>query len=221
MQLNPDAFARHLDNFAEPFVYRKAYACPCQSPTSGSPDRNCQLCAGKGWLWAGTPVNTTAAVASSGVQMQWAKMGSYESGDLVLSIPYTSALYEIGQFDRVLALTSTDSRSIVLTRGGTREVVHGVAKQALRVFWADPQNANKIVDGSLPKIDATGVPSWPEGGAPPVGLQYSLTYDRYVEYYCFGPFSSDRNKHGGLPLPRKMVMRRFDLMGRSPTPGSA
>lgn len=215
MQLNPDAFAALLDNFAEPFVYRKAYACPCINPNSGSPAANCEHCAAKGWLWT-EPEPAEAAVCSSSVQLEWAKMGNWESGDMVVSIPYTSSLYRIAQFDRLTPLANTDQRSLALVRGAPKERLHGTVSGVLRVFWFD--DAGSVVEGLLPNVAPNGTLSWPDGGAPPVGKSYSITYGRYSDYYCFGPFSNDRHKHGGLLLPRKMVMRRFDLLGRTPSP---
>lgn len=217
MQLNPAAFDAHLGNFAEPFTFRKYYACPCVNQATGSADPKCGACFGKGMLWM-DPIDAHAAVASSSVQLAWSKMGNYEKGDLVLSIPESSELYRIAQFDRVTALTSTDQRSVVLKRGAPSERLHGTVTSVTRVFWLDANS--KPVDGSLPLVAEDNTLSWPNGGAPPSGKQYSINYVRCVDYYAFGEFSSDRNKHGGLRLPRRMVLRRFDLLGRTPT-GSA
>jgi hypothetical protein len=219
MQLNAEAFARHLDGFAEQFKYRKAYACPCLNPTSSAPQANCPACLGKGWLWS-LPIDADCAVASSKVQLEWSKMGNWESGDLVLSIPYTSVLYGIAQFDRVVQLTSTDERALVLVRGSERERLQGAVKQVLRTFWfAD--DGQTPVEGGIPTVGGDGRLAWPATGAPPAGKKYSITYCRYTEYYCFGEFSNDRKKHGGALLPRRVVLRRFDLLGRTPTPVNA
>lgn len=220
MRLDPNAFARHLDAFAEPFQLRSAFACPCLNPTTGSAKPNCPYCGAKGWLW-GVVKDVTAAVASSSVQQEWARLGQYESGDLVLSIPHTSGMYEMGQFDRVVHLTNTDSRSLSMIRGSGRDKLTGQAiKRVTRVFWFD--QAEALVEGSLPTVAADGSIVWPAAGAgvvvPATGQTFSITYERYAEYFCFGSFSNDRMKHGGAKLPRKMVLRRFDLFGRTPSP---
>lgn len=131
---------------------------------------------------------------------------------MVLSIPENSALYEIAQFDRITIETSTDAFSIALIRGAVNERVPGAIKSIDRVFWFN--QAGDIVEGSVPTVASNGVPSWPNGGAPPAGVSYSVSGWRYAEYYCFGPFSSDRMKHAGMRLPKRMVMRGFDLFGR-------
>lgn len=213
MQLNPAAFAAHLEGLAEPFLFRKSYACPCLNPASGSPKANCPRCFGKGLLWT-APKEVTAAVASSNVQLAWARMGNYQTGDLVVSIPNTSGLYYIAMNDRVTALTSTDQRSTVLVRGAPNERLVGAVKSVHRVFWLDANSLD--VEGGIPVVDAvTGRLAWPAGGEPPAGKPYSIDYVRYAEYFCLSSFSNDRAKHGGLPLPRKMVLRFFDLLGRS------
>lgn len=215
MQLNPDAFNALLEDFAEPMLWRRSNACPCLNPKSGAPDIHCPLCHGKGRIWA-APVDTSAAVASSSSQQQWAKMGLWAQGDLVLSIPESSALYDIAQYDRITQLTSTDDFSLPLVRGAPSERLHGRVKAVTRVFWLDGAT---VVDGGIPVVGDDGVPSWPGGGAPPAAKTYSVTGTRYNEYFCFGQFSNDRMKHGGLRLPRKMVLRKFDLFGRGPAQG--
>lgn len=211
MKFNAQAFNAHLDNLGEYFLWRKSSACPCINPSSGSPKAGCPHCSGKGRLWE-APVKTKAGVASQKTQQEWAKFGQWESGDLVLSIPENSGLYEIAQFDRLVATTSTDSFSIPLVRGAVNERIPGQIKEITRVYWFN--QAGEIVEGGTPAIGANGVVTWPNGGAPPAGATYSVSGVRYQEYYCFGPFSNDRMKHAGMRLPRRMVMRAFDLFGR-------
>lgn len=214
-RLDPNAFAAMLDNFAEPAMYRNSFACPCVNRATGSPRVNCPQCAGKGHLWAAPrPVNL--AVASGSVQQQWARMGLYESGDTVVSIPHTSIAYQIAPFDRVLFLANSDVKSEAHTRGAPNEKIFGAVRSVDRVFWFDDRGAT--VEGVRPTVNDDGSLSWPDLGAPPLGQQYSITYQRNLEYFAFTQFASDRNKHGGLPLPKRMVLRRFDLLGRTPSP---
>lgn len=213
MELNPSAFNDLLNGLGESFQWRRAYACPCLDPLSGSAKQSCPLCNGKGRVWEATHTDATAGVASSNSQMQWAKMGQAEAGDLVLSIPEDSPLYEVGPFDRVTAMTSTDKFSMSFVRGTPQERIFGPVKVFTRVFWLS--GGSTIVEGGLPVQSlADGTLSWPNGGEPPAGTAYSVSGDRFVEYFCFGSYSSDRMKHHGARLPRKMVMRFFDLYGR-------
>lgn len=214
-RLDPNAFAAMLDNFAEPARYRNAFACPCVNRATGSPRANCPQCGGVGWLWS-APRDFNVAVASGSVQQTWARMGRYESGDTVVSIPHTSIAYQIAPFDRVLFLANADVKSEALTRGAPNERITGAVRSVDRVFWFD---ANGVpVEGSRPTVNADGTLAWPALGAPPPGQQYSITYQRLLEYFAFTQFANDRNKHGGLPLPKRMVLRRFDLLGRTPSP---
>jgi hypothetical protein len=210
MQFNPGAFNELLGNLGEYFNWRRASACPCLNPASLSPKANCPKCFGKGYLW-GPGTRALAGVASSNVQQQWAKFGRWEQGDMVLSIPEDSPLYEIGMFDRVLCETSTDNFTLAMIRGAPSERMHGAVKEFTRVFWFD--NNENIVEGGLPTVDVNGRLTWADG-APPGGKAYTIEGVKYQEYYCFGPFSNDRNKHAGMRLPRRMVLRKFDLLGR-------
>jgi len=210
MRFNPSAFNSHLNNMGERFLWRKAAACPCINPNSGSPKPGCPNCGGGGRLWA-TAVAGLAGVASQKTQQEWAKFGQWESGDMVLSIPESSALYDIGQFDRVVHPTSSDPFSIPLIRNAPNERVPGVIEKITRVFWYNTSNV--LVEGGIPTVGANGTLTW-SSGAPPTGTTYSISGVRTKEYYCFGPFSNDRMKHQGMRLPRRMVLRLFDLFGR-------
>ena len=153
-----------------------------------------------------------AGVASQKTQQEWAKFGQWESGDLVLSIPEDSLLYNVAPFDRVLAETSSDDFSMALVRGAINERIPGSVQDIARVYWFN--QSNDIVEGEIPVVSDVGVPTWPDGGAPPAGVTYSISGHRYQEFYCFGPFPNNRMKHAGMRLPLRMVMRGFDLFGR-------
>lgn len=137
-------------------------------------------------------------------------MGLYVAGDAVLSVPENSPLYGIGQFDRVVMLNSTDPFSTIKVRGKDDQLTVTVETIA-RVFWLDQNSV--VVEGPLPAVSADGVLSWVING-PPAGTQYTVEGTAFSEYFCFGPFSSDRNEHHGARLPKKSVLRKFDLFGR-------
>jgi hypothetical protein len=157
-------------------------------------------------------VRVKAGVASQKTQQEWAKFGQWESGDLVLSIPDDSPLYDVAPFDRVLAETSSDSFSVPLVKGAVNERIQGTVESITRVYWFN--QAGAIVEGKIPVINDVGLPTWPDGGGPPAGTTYSVSGTRYQEFYCFGAFPNNRMKHAGMRLPLRMVMRCFDLFGR-------
>lgn len=212
MQLDPIAFNELLEDMGEWFQWRRSFACPCVNPNSGAPLSGCSHCNGKGQLWK-APTRAIAGVASSRTQQEWARMGLWQSGDMVLSIPESSPLYNISQFDRVTSETSIDDFSLPLVRGGVKERIHGPIQEVTRIFWFDADDNE--AEGGIPAIAADGTLTWPDGGEPPLGKTYSITGTRLAEYYCFGQFSTDRNKHAGARLPKRMVLRKFDLLGRN------
>lgn len=209
MRLQPAAFNRLLNGIGQSFVWRKGYACPCTNKNSGQPKANCAHCSGKGRTW-GEGLPGIAGVVSQTKLKHFATFGVFEKDDMLLSIPSDSPLYAIGQFDRVEAQNRTEPFSINLVRGLNDTVRHRVHSLE-RCFWLDTSDA--IREAPLPKISDSGAVSW-ASGAPPSGATFSLTGRRYPEYFCFLEIPTDRPMHHGAPLPRRVVLRRFDLFGR-------
>lgn len=210
MRLNPTAFNRHLGHMGQAVTWRKAFACPCRNANSGAADPKCPHCSGKGQLWDPAK-DGVVGVAGTQTQREWAQFGTYESGDSVISIQESSPLYDMGQFDRVTLLNATEQFSVTLTRGAPTERLIGKVERVARVFWLDAQK--NIVQGGIPAVAANGTLSW-ASGEPPAGVQYTISGSRFLEYFCFGNFPSSRNEHQGARLPRRVVLRRFDLFGR-------
>lgn len=202
-----------LNNIGEWFAWRESFACPCINPNSGAPLAGCPHCFGKGRTWTAAATRARAGVASSSTQLKWAQMGQWVSGDMVLSIPENSPLYDISQFDRVVPETNMQDFSLPLVHGATKERISGPILDVTRVFWYDAQG--NTVEGGTPVVAADGTLSWPRGGEPPQGVAYSVSGTRASEYYCFGAFANDRFKHAGARLPKLMVLRKFDLFGRN------
>jgi hypothetical protein len=212
MRLNPAAFDAHLNNIGQSLEWRRSYSCACISPSSGLADPKHQLCMGKGRIWDAS-LPTVAGVASQKVQAEWMQGGMYESGDMVLSIPQTSVMYDAGQFDRVLMKNSTDVFSISLTRGASNERLLFNVVDVQRVFWLHPQT-REIVDGVAPVVSSTGVLTWPGNDGPPDGFVYSMTGRKFTEYFVYQQYLSDRGEHQGARLPKRLILRKWDLFGR-------
>lgn len=212
MQFQRQAFNTHLKNIGQQVSWRKSYACPCFNPNSGASKPNCPQCSGKGRIWD-SEVPGVLGIASQKVQREWAQFGSWESGDTVVSIPENSPVYEAGQFDRVVLLNSTEQFSIPLTRG-QGDKLYGRVEKVSRVFWLD--GSGDIVEGGIPTVSNAGALTW-SSGAPPAGAQYTICGSRFNEYYVFGAYPSDRNEHQGMRLPKRVVLRSWDLFGRKGT----
>lgn len=209
MQLQPGAFNSFLAGIGQGYTWRKSYACPCVNPNSGAAKKNCPHCSGRGRIWVAGK-SGVAGMAGAKTQKEWAQFGLWESGDVVVTIPENTPIYDIGQFDRMTALNSTEQFSIPLIRG-ENDRLHFQVQDIGRVFWIN--EAGAIVDGGIPTVSANGVLSW-ASGEPPEGQQYSLNGTRFLEYYCWGQFPSNRGMHSGARLPKRVVLRRWDLFGR-------
>ena len=213
MRLNPGAFDRHLQHMGQRVQWRRSYACACSNPHTGAADPKHALCSGKGRIWDPAK-DSVVGVASQKTLAQWQAMGMFEAGDCVLSIPQSSSMYdEVSQFDRVTMLNSTDVFSQPLVHGSPTEKLLFKVERITRCFWLHPQT-KLLVEGGLPQVGADGLPVWPNGGEPPPGATYSLSGFKFSEYFCWGEFPSDRNEHQGARLPKRLVLRKWDLFGR-------
>lgn len=217
MRLNPVAFNRHLAHMGQDVNWRKSFACPCKNQHSGAADPKCPNCSGKGQLWD-PATDGVVGITGSKVQKEWAQFGNYESGDSVVSIPENSPLYEMGQFDRVTMLNATEQFSLTLVRGAATERLIGKIEAIGRVFWLDDDK--EIVRGGIPTVASNGTLTW-AADAPPAGKLYTIAGTRFLEFYCFGDFPSNRNEHQGARLPKRVVLRKFDLWGRGSNPNLA
>ena len=213
MRLNPAAFDRFLTHMGQQTRWRRSFACACLNAASGQPDPKHQLCGGKGRLW-NPPVDTVVGVASQKVQITWANLGMYEAGDLVLSVQQASPVWDAGQYDRLLMLNASTSFSQPLTRGAPSERLIFSVKRVTRCFWLGPAPARQIVEGGIPVVSADGLLSWPNGGEPPAGTVYSLTGEKFDEYFILMDMPGNRNQHSGSRLPKRIVARKFDLFNR-------
>lgn len=193
-------------------LWRSSSACPCVNEFSGAAEPSCPQCHGKGHTWE-AGVEGVVGVTRQDVSPEWKDFGNFEQGDMTLSVGSDSPLYDMGRFDRVVLLNSTDRFSRVLTHGVNDATLDMPVVSFSRVYWLSQDKTAKI-EGWIPFWDkTTRALTWP-AGAPPVGQQYSLTGVRYDEYFVWQALPSDRNEHQGTPLPKRVQLRKWDLFGR-------
>lgn len=214
MRFNAQAYDKFLANIGQQVAWRRSYSCACVNPQSGAPDPKHALCAGKGRIWA-DPVDTVCGIAKQVVEPEMAALGQFDSGDMTMTVPQSSPMWAYaGKFDRVVLKNSTDVFSQPLVRNGPVEKLLFPVHSIDRCFWLHP-TTRLVVEGGLPVISDAGVPSWPGGvGEPPPGMVYSLTGQKFDEFFVFNSLPSDRNEHSGLRLPKRIVLRKWDLFGR-------
>lgn len=208
MRLSPAAFNRHLNHMGQWVDWSAATACPCVDVHSGAAKPGCPLCFGKGMIFS-APVRCVVGVASQKVLKNWAAMGQYEMGDAILVVGSDSAAYSAGRWDRIVMRNGSDRFSRTLVRGRNDKILDPVEKIS-RVFWLVD---GSVVDGGIPTVGADGELSW-ASGEPPAGMQYSVTGTKFAEYHVYNSMPSDRNEHLGQLLPKNLVVRRADVMGR-------
>jgi hypothetical protein len=222
MKLSPARFNALLLHLGQDVQWRRAYACPCRDPDSGAARQGCPHCLGKGKSWT---ASVPAYVGLTGMQRQrqWAQMGLWEAGDVVVTLPSDSPIYAIGETDRVAFTDSSDAFSINLTHGQNDAIMPWAVTQVDRLYWLDPDTGLEV-EGALPTVDPiTHVSTWtvpdpllppPALLEPPADMQYSLTGRKLPEFFVWGDLVQTRHHHSGFNLPRHVVLRRFDLFGK-------
>lgn len=214
MRLDPSKFDRFLGrqgDVAQAFGWRRATACPCVNPASGSAKSSCPVCFGKGRFWSEEATRDCFAGMSTPTQGKAiAAFGSWESGDAVLTVPASSALYALRQYDRVRCLNASVPFSEVIVRG-QNDRLFGTVLRIDNVFWY-AEDGETQVPGGMPTIADNGSLTWSDN-APPVGTPYTIEGAKSLEFYLYNALPSVRNV-GGAPLPKRVPVRRFDLFGR-------
>jgi hypothetical protein len=205
MYLSPGHFNRFLFKMGQDVAWRRSHACPCRNPRSGAADPKCPQCSGLGTYWDAA-VDCSVALSGQKVQAEWAKFGRWESGDQVVTLPSDSQAYAMGQFDRLAMMQSSTPFSVILRPSDKlREPV--IAVDTATWFVGDT-----LVSAEPPIVYNESL-IW-GAVAPPLGVQVSLTGRKRPEYFCLQEFPQDRAHHHGRDLPRRVVLRQFDLFGR-------
>lgn len=213
MRFNAQKFNRHIANIGQQMLWRKAYACSCVNPNSGAPDPACKLCGKKGRIWVDEAVETVCGAAGQKTQAEWANTSMWEAGDVVVTVPENSPMWEAGQFDKVVMLNATDRFSLPLKRGSSNDNLSLFSVKSIeRVFWKHPQTG-ALIEGGIPTCDEKGALTWTDR-EPPAGTSYSITGWNYSAYFIWGDFPSSRNEHSGMRLPKRIILRKWDMIGR-------
>lgn len=210
MMLDPAAFNSFLPMMGQRTSWRRGYACPCVDIYTGQPIQACPDCAGRGRVWDVAVDSGRVGIVGRDLMKKWAEMGGYAAGDVLLSIQGSSPLYAIGPFDRVTLKDRSEPFSDAIVHAVNSRLRWPVLSID-RVMWKDAAGANVI--GPLPVIAADGLSlSWAAGG-PPMDATISITGRRAQEFYVYQEQPFDRPLHGGAKLPRRIVLRRFELFG--------
>lgn len=215
MPFSVGAFNQFLGPYGQigqQYAWYQSDACPCKDPFSGAALPDCPACLGKGVIYA-APVTGVAALAGQRAQKDWSQFGQYEAGDLVLTIPQAATIYGMGQWDRVTALNTQQVFSQVLVAGSPLERLWTSVLSLTKVFWL-AADGKTIINGDLPTLNPDGTLTWGTGSTPEPGQQYTITGVKMLDYYCWGMYPTNRNFQQGLQLPRKVILRDWDLFSR-------
>ena len=206
MRLVPEHFNALINRVGQRLSWKASRGCACRDPYSGSPVPDCPACGGLGRIWD-SGIASIAAPAGVKVQRQWADFGMWMAGDVVVTLPSDQPAYSMSEGDRMVLMDSTEPFSLVIPVGGR---LTGVVASLSRCTYL---LAGVETDAVLPTLTDTGLLTWPNDDGPGA-VQVVLTGRRHPEYFAFSDFPQDRAHQLGDPLPRRVVLRRFDLWGR-------
>lgn len=190
-------------------AWQRATSCPCRNPTSGAAKQSCPTCHGKGVFWSDA-IAAWTGLAGMKVAREWAMYTEYASGDVVITIPSDSPLWNIGETDKVSFIDSSQPFSTVLM-GGVDKLSFQAASIS-GVIWLDPITQLPVT-GGIPTQGSDGTLAWISDG-PPTLTQYTVSGRRIPEYFCWRDMAQDRAHSAGLALPRRVILRLLDLFGR-------
>lgn len=211
MRLSPARFDRMLREMGQAVSWRRSAPCPCRDPKSGQGKYGCKRCRSLGTLWSDA-LPAWTGLSGLRVAREYAAFGRWESGDAILTIPGASPMFAAGEHDRILMTDSTEPFQLVLKRDAAPRVKDGRVSQIDRCFWLNA--AEELVEGDIPSAGEDGLLTWgATANAPDPGKQFTLVGRRHPEYFILGDLPQDRAHFGGLPLPRRVQARRFQLFG--------
>ncbi len=193
-------------------LWRRSSLCPCRSEESGQAEQGCPRCAGRGCTWAHGIAGHAGVVGQKSAR-QWLDALQIENGDQILSVPGSSPARDAGESDLFVMLDSSQPYTRVLMRDGSERVDPSVFLVD-RCHWLN--QARDEVEAGIPRVDpSTGALTWTDpASAPPPGEQFVVRGRRRPVYFVFRDLPQDRAHGGGLPLPRRIHARKFDLFGR-------
>ena len=195
-----------LNRLGQRWSWRRAYRCPCVQAATNQPNPACPICTGRGWMYEAAGVEGVAGVSGATVQRQWKDFGTFEAGDVVVSVGSDSALYAVGPYDRIRQMDSDEPFSMVWQPGQKLKFLPTMIERA---FWVAGAAVNDLPP---PTVGDDGAVTWTT--PPPAKTPVSFTGRRPVEYFVFQDIPVARGHQLGDTLPRKVVLRRFDLLGR-------
>lgn len=217
ISLSPTRFNALLSNLGQTVQRRKAVACPCRAENSNAGLPGCVVCQGKGIYWA-IPVESYLGISGMQVQRHWAQFGSYEAGDVVVTVPSDADAYLLSDYDRILFLNSSQTFSQVFRKDVDDNPIPFAIQSIEDVTWLEPDPITLIQEVvtamPTPTLDDDRTLDWTGCDTPPSG-QYTLTGKRYAEYFVApGSMVQLRQHHFGASLPHKAVLRRWEIFER-------
>ena len=149
---------------------------------------------------------------------QFAQFGEWDRRDMIATVPARDAsgalleIYGIGDFDRVTLVDSVVRQSFVGQRGQADTVPERTIRAVTDAFGLHNGAKVPLEDGTDFRVTGNTV-EW-LSSALAVGEGYTLRYVASPEYFVWTSIEQPRAHDLGKALPKRVVLRSFDLFGR-------
>ena len=157
-------------------------------------------------------------VTSVLVAKQFAQFGEWDKGDMIATIPARDVhgalldVYQIGEFDRMTLADSVVRRSFLGVRGERDRFPERTIRAVTDAFGLQGGVQVPLEDGIDFRVTGNTVEWLSDTLA--AGDGYSLRYVVSPEYFVWTTLEQPRAHDLGKALPKKVVLRLFDLFGR-------
>ena len=211
MGFNVNQLDQMLNNLGQDATWELAEVCPCKSTRTGGANVTCQVCNGNGLVW-NVAIQCRVALEAMSSQREFAMLGMWEKGDIMISLPTDSAAYGAGEWDRFTLLNSTLRIDQVLMKG-TNDTLKYSAIVSIESLWAIVAGMRTDFTQGIHFTLNGNVITW-LGTPIPIGTQYSVLYVTHPQYFCYRDLVMDR-QHGSQNLPRKVHARLMELFRKT------
>ena len=210
MRLSPQRFNQQLADQGQRMLWQRARVCPCRESHSGGAKEDCPICDGRGTFWdKGIP--TRAGVVGAKILREFAAFGAWEDGDVMVSIPSNTPMWNAGENDRVVFADGHQPFQVVMRHNSTAKLRFPLLRIE-RCFWLGP-NGSTVLECTAPRVDPdTGALSWLDlTQAPDPGAQFTIAGQRRPEYFLWRYIPVSRAHYNGLDFPKRATLKPFDL----------
>lgn len=201
----PELWRDRLDRMGEQIRWIRRMACPCVTPATGRPARDCPKCSGTGWLWEEQDVSAYRALITNQMPRQiFSSLGQFQLGDILCqTMPDEIPL---APRDAVILPSRWEEQSQTVERGD--DTIRNWPVTEL-VSVQDLSTTYEVGVDCMVGADEKSI-SWITAG-PAMGEFYSVRYRYSPTYDIIEMLPHRRKAVDGVRLPLAVSLRLRSL----------